>query len=879
MKRVFISSTSRDLLKHREAVRDTVLTLEMHPVMMEHFPAMDADAIAACKAKVLASDIFVGIYAHRYGYIPTGHMQSITEMEYDWAIEANLPIYIFVVDENYGWNENFYDEHQDELKALKKRLGKAKVWKTFTNPDSLARAVNESLTYDKDALSKREKRQRNQLVLGFSSVLFLIVLVLIFVFLNQPDEEKIGTSQADREATNIAIADINKTAVATAWTPTPTATATFTPTFTPLPSATPLEGTQANIESGEILVIVAQFEQSSGAVQEPEIDILDVLNSAAQDFGNVRILPIQHSIADRSEAQTVSDIYGATMVVYGRISLGGIRASYEITARTGEIGERVDEVVSVSLADVENFDVFLFNALDTEYVLNFTLGQLAYFDGNYERAKSSFTVAITKLDPDRADELNGQFVYLFRGNSFYNLEDFANSIEDFDKALVINPVFTPAYINLGNAYSELENYEQAIVHYEQALALDPNYTLAYNGRGLAYADLGDYDQALADYDQALALDPEYTHVYNNRGLVYADLGNYVQAIANYEQALALDPQLAAVYSNRGLAYADLGDYEQALADYDQALTLNPEYTYAYNNRGRAHAHAGNYEQALADYNQALDYNPELVEAYTNRGLIYDDLGGYEQAIEDHTQAILLDPMYAIAYNNRGRAYGHAGNYEQAIADYDQAIVLDPELAEAYDGRGVTYADMENYEQALDDYNQALALNPTSANTYFNQGTIYFTLMDLDLAKQDFAYAIEYDANFVSGYCGLGLTTYLLGELEATVENLQICIDNFTGDKTLFADYLARAEAQLNVPTLAPPEIVDNPILPNDSILIIPGVRPLMTVSEPNTPNNSVICLASEEAVVLQTVKVTDTNWVELNCDAGTGWVKESSLVN
>ena len=93
MLKVFISSTSVDLKDYRSAVRDAIMVLNMHPVMMEHFPAMDADAVEACKQKVLDCDVFVGIYAHRYGYVPLTETKSITELEYDWAAEGDLVHY------------------------------------------------------------------------------------------------------------------------------------------------------------------------------------------------------------------------------------------------------------------------------------------------------------------------------------------------------------------------------------------------------------------------------------------------------------------------------------------------------------------------------------------------------------------------------------------------------------------------------------------------------------------------------------------------------------------------------------------------------------------------------------------------------------------
>ncbi len=88
---VMISSTARDLPEHRKEVMDACLRQGMFPTMMEHLPASDAEAIGASLALVDAADIYVGIFAHRYGYVPQGHAISITELEYKRVVERKLP--------------------------------------------------------------------------------------------------------------------------------------------------------------------------------------------------------------------------------------------------------------------------------------------------------------------------------------------------------------------------------------------------------------------------------------------------------------------------------------------------------------------------------------------------------------------------------------------------------------------------------------------------------------------------------------------------------------------------------------------------------------------------------------------------------------------
>ena len=89
-KTVMISSTARDLPEHRQAVMDACLRQGMFPLMMEHLPASDADAIEVSLKMVEEADLYLGIYAHRYGYVPEGHDISITEMGYDRATELGL---------------------------------------------------------------------------------------------------------------------------------------------------------------------------------------------------------------------------------------------------------------------------------------------------------------------------------------------------------------------------------------------------------------------------------------------------------------------------------------------------------------------------------------------------------------------------------------------------------------------------------------------------------------------------------------------------------------------------------------------------------------------------------------------------------------------
>lgn len=145
--KVFISSTYQDLIDYRRKTAEAIERLGQQGVRMEVFGARPEGATDVCRDEIDESDIFVGIYAHRYGYIPPGGDLSITEMEYHYAVEHKKPVFCFVVDEDYPWRPAHIEGEpgQAKLKALKEKIGASLVRDTFTTPEELAFKVAASV--------------------------------------------------------------------------------------------------------------------------------------------------------------------------------------------------------------------------------------------------------------------------------------------------------------------------------------------------------------------------------------------------------------------------------------------------------------------------------------------------------------------------------------------------------------------------------------------------------------------------------------------------------------------------------------------------------------------------------------------------------------
>ena len=77
-----------------------------------------------------------------------------------------------------------------------------------------------------------------------------------------------------------------------------------------------------------------------------------------------------------------------------------------------------------------------------------------------------------------------------------------------------------AHYNRGLEYQESGEYRLAIQDYDKAIDLNPNFLDAYNNRGNTYFDLGEHRRAIEDFDRAIEIDPSDAVVYFNRGNTY-----------------------------------------------------------------------------------------------------------------------------------------------------------------------------------------------------------------------------------------------------------------------------------------------------------------------------------------------------------------------
>jgi hypothetical protein len=134
-----ISSTAKDLPEHRRQVIEACQRVGMFPLPMEHLPADTAAAAAVSARLVDEADVYVGVFAYRYGYLPPGSDVSVTELEYNRAVERKIPCLIFFMHEDHPVLPRDVETGPgaEKLARLKDRLGRAHVVQSFKSPEDL----------------------------------------------------------------------------------------------------------------------------------------------------------------------------------------------------------------------------------------------------------------------------------------------------------------------------------------------------------------------------------------------------------------------------------------------------------------------------------------------------------------------------------------------------------------------------------------------------------------------------------------------------------------------------------------------------------------------------------------------------------------------
>jgi hypothetical protein len=192
--KVFISSVVRGFEDFRSAAKEAVETLDLRPVMSEHFGARPYSSQQACLTEVDQCDVYLLILGAHYGYEQEPGV-SVTQQEFRQAINRRKPILVFIQQTDFDDKQGVF---VNEVSDYKQGFFRA----SFSDPTELTKLVIQGLSRmekAKNAISEKEFLDRFSTAsvtraYGTSSY----APMLEFAFLPQPAQQHMVHSASQR---------------------------------------------------------------------------------------------------------------------------------------------------------------------------------------------------------------------------------------------------------------------------------------------------------------------------------------------------------------------------------------------------------------------------------------------------------------------------------------------------------------------------------------------------------------------------------------------------------------------------------------------------------------------------------------------------------
>jgi len=142
---IFVSSTYEDLKEARQQVIETIIDMHHMPAAMEQFPASPEDQFSYIKRIIADSDYYVLIIGGKYGSIEPESGKSYTQLEYEYAIEKEVPVLVFIRRHNKMLASEIETdvEKQKKLQGFIQDIGKLAVM--WNEPQDLPKKIMQSL--------------------------------------------------------------------------------------------------------------------------------------------------------------------------------------------------------------------------------------------------------------------------------------------------------------------------------------------------------------------------------------------------------------------------------------------------------------------------------------------------------------------------------------------------------------------------------------------------------------------------------------------------------------------------------------------------------------------------------------------------------------
>lgn len=224
---------------------------------------------------------------------------------------------------------------------------------------------------------------------------------------------------------------------------------------------------------------------------------------------------------------------------------------------------------------------------------------------NYRKAISVFEEA-QKIDINRAQ------IYVEIANAYDEMGIKSKVIENYERAIEINPDDKEIITQYAKVLSKYENNEACQELMQKVNAEESaNMKLAeYSNKAEKLEKDGDFKAAVDIYEKALKEYPANHVLWIRLGNAYKAENNLGKAKSSFEKALEVDPNCSDALFNLGLVYAEQKELAKAKEMFKKSIATNSENAFAYYALGLTYERENNIDEAIKSYEQFINLTNE-----------------------------------------------------------------------------------------------------------------------------------------------------------------------------------------------------------------------------------------------------------------------------
>jgi len=288
------------------------------------------------------------------------------------------------------------------------------------------------------------------------------------------------------------------------------------------------------------------------------------------------------------------------------------------------------------------------------------------------------------------------------------------------------------FYNKGIIYNEEGKYGLAIDNFQKALQLEPASIEINFNIGVAYINKKEFASAINCFKVVIEKSPEEVAAYSNIALAYARNGQPVEAVENYKKVLELKPDDIPTYKDLGDAYTKARQYDKAIESYQIFLKSHPTsfvVKESLNTAINLKKNASGIQEAPPQKQQDVPQNSPQepfvsAQEYFNNAVVNIKEQKFDDAIENLRKCLKINSDFPNAYDTLNKLFKIKEKFKNAPAEIKTTAPLPQKPCEYVDLRkfnelysmAIAYYGVKNYPAALERFTSALEVNPCDENS-------------------------------------------------------------------------------------------------------------------------------------------------------------------